>query len=119
VEAIIMNPSSVFNGSPELDYEGWRDVVRRLCGRYNPEGIEPNAFTGSIRPVSIFGFATLDLGCNAARVERTYRDTRPDGADHYASVFQVAGRSTMTQNDQTLQLAVGDVVLEDAAHIFH
>jgi AraC family transcriptional regulator, positive regulator of tynA and feaB len=49
-----MNPSSVFNGSPELDYEGWRDVVR-LCGQYNPEGIEPNAFTGSMRPVSIFG----------------------------------------------------------------
>lgn len=50
-----MNPSSMFNGSPELDYEEWRDVVRRLCCRYNPEGIEPNAFTGSIRPVSIFG----------------------------------------------------------------
>jgi len=31
------------------------------------------------------------------------------------TVSQVAGRSTMTQNDQTLQLAGGDVVLEDAA----
>jgi len=42
-------------------------------------------------------------------------DTRLDGADLYAAVFQVTGRSTMTQNDQTLQLAVGDVELEDAA----
>src|SRR5262249_19633859 len=37
------------------------------------------------------------------------------GADYYYAVFQVAGRSVLTQNDEVAQLAVGDVALLDAA----
>jgi hypothetical protein len=29
--------------TPQLDFEGWRQLLRSLCGRYNPEGIEPSA----------------------------------------------------------------------------
>jgi AraC family transcriptional regulator, positive regulator of tynA and feaB len=47
--------------------------------------------------------------------ERTQRDIRLDGVDHCFAVFQVAGRSTIIQNDQALTLAVGNVAFIDAA----
>jgi AraC-like DNA-binding protein len=58
---------------------------------------------------------TLDVGCNAEKIERTYRDVRIDGADHYVVVFQVGGQSAMIQNDQAFRLDVGDVAILDAA----
>jgi hypothetical protein len=57
----------------------------------------------------------MDRGRDASRSERTKRDVRLVGADYYYAVFQVAGRSMMTQNDEAVQLAVGDVALLDAA----
>jgi hypothetical protein len=47
-----MESSGDFSSPPELDYEGWRGLLRSLCGRYNPEGIEPKAFAGWVRPVT-------------------------------------------------------------------
>jgi AraC family transcriptional regulator, positive regulator of tynA and feaB len=92
-----MESAGDFNTTPELDYEGWRDVVRSLCGRYTPGGIEPEAFGGRARAGSICGFVTVDLSCNAHFVERTNRDVRLDGMGHYYAVIQVSGRSTMVQ----------------------
>src|SRR5262249_58280956 len=57
----------------------------------------------------------MDFGRDAYRSERTERDIRLVGADYYYAVFQVAGRSVFTQNDEFAQLAVGDVALLDAA----
>ena len=57
----------------------------------------------------------MDIGCNSHRVERTYRDVRLDGADHYFAVFLVNGQLAMTHNDQTVRLAAGDVAFVDAA----
>jgi len=34
----------------QLDFEAWRDSLRALCRRYNPEGAEPAAFAGWVRP---------------------------------------------------------------------
>jgi len=110
-----MEWSGDFNTTPELDYEGWIDVVRSLCGRYTPGGMEPETFGGMARAGSICGFRTVDLSCNAPRVERTHRDFRFDGMDHYYAIFQMAGQSTVVQNDHTVELAVGDVALVDAA----
>jgi AraC-like DNA-binding protein len=98
-----------------LNFEAWRALLRTICGRYNPEGIEHNAFIGWIRPMNVCGLAAVDVGWNAHRVERTQRDIRLDGAEHYYVLFQVSGKSAMTQNDQAVQLAAGDVVLADAA----
>src|SRR3979411_3109734 len=98
-----------------LNFEAWRALLRTICGRYNPEGIEHNAFIGWGRPRNVGGLAAVDIGWNAHRVERTHRDIRLDGAEHYYAVFQVSGKSAMTQNDQAVQLAAGDVVLADAA----
>ena len=101
--------------SSQLEYDAWRDLFRSKSGRYYSEAIKPSAFTGWVRPVSVRGFTALDIGCNAQRVERTYRDVRLDGADHYFAVFQVDGQLAMTHNDQAVRLAAGDVALVDAA----
>jgi AraC family transcriptional regulator, positive regulator of tynA and feaB len=87
-------------------------------GDTTQKGIEPKAFAGWARPVSVCGFAALNIGSNAERVERTYRDVRLDGADHYFAVFQLAGRSAMNHNDQAVRLAMGDVALVEAARPF-
>jgi AraC-like DNA-binding protein len=112
---MLMQQSESILGTPQLDFEAWRDLVRTLAGRFNPEGIEPNAFTGWVRPISVRTFMAAEVGSNARRVERTYRDVRLDGADHYFTIFQLKGRSAMTHNDQAVLLDAGDVALVDVA----
>src|SRR5260370_39759176 len=111
----MMHTGGDFLRTPALDYECWRDALRADWGRYNPEGVEPKTFAGRARPRSLFGFVAMDLSCNAHRVARTQRDVRLDGVDHYFALFQVAGGSTIIQNDQAVQLDVGDAVLFDSA----
>jgi AraC family transcriptional regulator, positive regulator of tynA and feaB len=112
-------------GIQRLDFEAWTTFVRSNCGD-TPEVIEPNAFSAWIRPLSVWGIAAVelkiecgsaaaDLSDKAYRSERTHRDVRIAGADYYYAVFQVASRSALTQNDQAVQLAVGDVAVFDAA----
>jgi AraC family transcriptional regulator, positive regulator of tynA and feaB len=101
--------------TPSLDYEEWRALVRCHCGQYNPEGIEPEVFTGWVRPQTICGFGAVDVSCNAQRIERRQRDIRLDSVDFYYAAFQLSGNSAMTQNDHVVDLAVGDVVLVDSS----
>jgi AraC-like DNA-binding protein len=86
-----------------------------MSGRYYSEGIKPDAFCGWVCPLTVGGFKALDIGSNAHRVERTYRDVRLDGADHYFALFLASGALAMTHNDQAVWLAAGDVALIDAA----
>jgi AraC-like DNA-binding protein len=100
----------------QLDnYEAWRDLLRSMSGRYYSEGITPKAFSGWVRPVTVRGFNTLDIGSNAPRVERTYRDIRLDGAEHYFALFLASGELAMAHNDHAVRLGVGDVAIVDAA----
>jgi AraC family transcriptional activator of tynA and feaB len=104
-----------FLNSPELDLEGWRDALLRQSGRYIPVAKESEAFTGRARARSICGFIGVDLSCNAHRVERTQRDIRLDGVDHYFALFQVAGASTILPNDRAVQPTAGDIAFVDSA----
>jgi len=119
-----MPVSDDFAGTPQLDFEGWRAFLRASCGN-RPEVMDRAAFAGWVRPLNVCGLdasalkiecglAALDSG-KAYRSERTDQDVRSAGADYYYAVFQVAGRSVMTQNDEVARLAVGDIVLLDAA----
>ena len=108
-----MHPSPDFLGTPELNYEQWRDALRPNWGLYTPD--DPKAFAGRVRSRSICGFNASDISNNIGRCERTQRDIRLDGVDHYYAVFQIAGRSTIIQNEQAVTLAVGDVALIDSA----
>ena len=121
----MMHVSDDFVRTHQLDFEGWRAFLRTSCGN-QPEVIDASTFAGWVRPLSICGlaaaalkiecgFAASELGRSAYRSERTHRDVRFAGADYYYAVFQVAGRSVFTQNDEFAQLAVGDVALLDAA----
>jgi AraC family transcriptional regulator, positive regulator of tynA and feaB len=112
---IPMRQSDKTFDSSQLEYDAWRDLFRSKSGRYYSEGTKPSAFTGWVRPVRVRGFTALDIGCNAQRVERTYRDVRLDGADHYFAVFPIDGQLAMTHNDQAVRLAPGDIALVDAA----
>src|SRR5260370_13363191 len=105
------DPSGSILGPSQWDYDGWKDLIRAMGGRFNPEGIEPKAFTGWVRPISLYGLTAAEVGSNARRVERTHRDVRLDGADHYFAIFQVAGQSAMTQNEEVVRFDVGDVQL--------
>jgi AraC family transcriptional regulator, positive regulator of tynA and feaB len=100
--------------SEQMDYGAWSALLRSLCGRHNLVA-DPNSFSGCLRTLSVCGFTAVDSCCNAHRFERTQQDVRLDDWDHYKAVFQVAGHSTIYQNDQCVQLAVGDVALVDAA----
>jgi hypothetical protein len=51
----------------------------------------------------------VDHGGNTYRFERTRRDVRLAATDWYCALFQIAGRSGLTQNDHTIKLGVGDI----------
>ena len=110
-------------GTSELNFEAWRALLRSTCGG-KPQAIEPNDFVGWMRPRSVYrltaaalkihcGFAATDHGCSAYRYERTHRDVRLSGVDSYCALFQIASRRAVIQNDQTVQLAEGDIALLD------
>jgi lyase family enzyme len=61
------------------------------------------------------GCAATHHGRNLYRSERTHRDVRRAGADYYYAVFQIAGRSLLTQSDRAVQLAVGDGTMPRAS----
>src|SRR4029079_4199111 len=96
----MMFQGDVVSGAPRMDFGAWRDLLLTMGGRYYSEGTETRDFAGWVRPMSACGFTTLDIGCNAQRIERTHRDARLDGVDHYCTVFQVTGQSAMNHNDQ-------------------
>ena len=89
-------------GTPRLDFEAWTAFLRTSCGN-QPDVIDPRAFTGWVRPMTVCGLDAAELkiecgsppmdpGRDAYRSERTERDIRLVGADYYYAVFQVAGR---------------------------
>jgi AraC family transcriptional activator of tynA and feaB len=110
-----MHQSDHFLDPDQIDYEQWNDMMRPVCGRHTLVGADPRTFCGSLRPLRVSGLSALDIRCNAPGWERNHQDVRLDDLDHYKAVFQLAGRSTIYQNDQCVHLAVGDVALIDMA----
>jgi AraC family transcriptional regulator, positive regulator of tynA and feaB len=100
---------------PHLDFESWKDQIRKMGGRFDPQVIDPKAFAGWVRPISVYGLVAAEVGSNAHVVERTHRDVRLNGADHYVVLFQLAGCSAMTHNEEAVRFGVGDVVLVDVS----
>jgi AraC family transcriptional activator of tynA and feaB len=111
----VMRQSDNGLGTEQTDHEAYRALLRPLYGRHSLEGVEPSTFAGWLRRLSVSGLTAVDICSNAHRFEGTHRDVRVEDRDHYKAVFQVAGQSTIYQNDQAVHLAVGDVALIDAA----
>ena len=89
-----------------------REHRRAKTDRLDTEFLK-RAFIGWLRPMSVFGLTAAEVSSDAQRVERTQRDVRLDGADHYFVVFLVRGQLAMTHNDQTVRLAAGDVAFPE------
>src|SRR5260370_7081140 len=84
-------------------------MLRPNWGLYTAD--DPKSLAGRLRSRSICGFNAADISNNIHHCERTQRDVRLDGVDHCYAVFQMAGRSTIVQNDCAVTLAVADVAL--------
>src|SRR5262245_19570705 len=85
-------------GTPRLDFEAWTAFLRTSCGN-QPDVIDPRAFTGWVRPMTVCGLDAaelkiecgslpMDLGRDAYRSQRTERDIRLVGRDDLAAGFQ-------------------------------
>ncbi|HYZ86525.1 MAG TPA: helix-turn-helix domain-containing protein [Bryobacteraceae bacterium] len=99
---------------PRSDFEAWRGSFGSSVGaEYALECAEPEAFTGWVRPLNVFGFSAVDVACKNNRIERTQRNFRLDGADFYGVLFQVAGRAMVSHRGQSFHLAEGDIALID------
>jgi AraC family transcriptional activator of tynA and feaB len=110
-----MRENDDFLGTEQVNYETWSALWHPLCGRHSLVDVDPHSFSGRLRTLSVCGLTAVDIYCNAHRFERTHLDVRLDNLDCYKAVFQIAGQSTICQNDQCVQLGVGDVALVDAA----
>ena len=108
-----MHPNDDFLSAPELDYDGFRAAMREDWGWFTPAR-ETNIFASKVRTRRVFGFAAVDLTCNVARLERTELDIRRDDMEYYYAVVQLAGGSTIIQDDRVVNVAAGDVVLLDS-----
>jgi hypothetical protein len=82
MEAMVQQ-SCDFAGTPRLNLEEWAAWVRSTCGG-DLEVIDPNAFAGWMRQLSVYGIAAaaikiqcglaaVDHGGNACRLQRTRR----------------------------------------------
>ena len=108
-----MHPNDDFLSAPELDYDGFRAALRENWGWFTPAR-ETNIFASKVRTRRVFGFAAVDLTCNATRVERTELDIRRDDMEYYYATVQLTGTSTIIHDDQVVDVAAGDVILLDS-----
>jgi AraC family transcriptional regulator, positive regulator of tynA and feaB len=105
----------VFRQAQALDAEAWHEALLSTWGRYEPAANDSKEFVAKIRTQSLYGFPAMHLMPNASRVERTQRDARLDGMDHYYALFSVVGTVTVIQNDQAVELTSGQALLVDSA----
>jgi AraC family transcriptional regulator, positive regulator of tynA and feaB len=112
VEAM-MHPNDDLLSAPELDYEGFRTAMREDWGWFTPAR-ETNIFASKVRTRRVYGFAAVDLTCNAARLDRTELDIRRDNMEYYYVTVQDTGESTIIHNDRVVNITAGDIILLDS-----
>jgi AraC family transcriptional activator of tynA and feaB len=104
-----MSKHSDVQVGPISDYEAWRVSLRSSVDK-DAAIIHPDAIAGLVRPVRPCGLAALDIAtANILRSQRSPLDARRDGMDDCKLLFQISGRSTLTQDERTTELAPGDL----------
>jgi AraC family transcriptional regulator, positive regulator of tynA and feaB len=109
----MMHPTDDLLSAPELDYDGFRAAMREDWGSFT-SARETNIFASKVRARRVFGFAAVDLTCNATCLERTELDIRRDNMEHYYVTVRDTGESTIIHNDRVVNITAGDVVLLDS-----
>jgi AraC family transcriptional activator of tynA and feaB len=110
----MMHPNDDFLRAPELDYDGFRAAMREDWGWFSTPARETNIFASKVRTRRIFGFAAVDLTCNAARLERTEMDIRRDNMEYYFVTVRDTGESIVIHNDRVVNITAGDIILLDS-----
>jgi AraC family transcriptional regulator, positive regulator of tynA and feaB len=103
-----------------MGFDEWQTLLRSFV-ELAPH-VEKNnrrTFSGSGRLLSVHGLPAFDgTAANISRLERTARDVRLDGRDHYAVVLPLAGATAFSQNERVVELAPSDLLLVDATRPF-
>ncbi len=108
-----MHPNDDFLSAQELDYDGFRTAMSKDWGWFTPAR-ETNIFASKVRTRRVYGFAAVDLTCNATRLDRTELDIRRDNMEYYYVTVQDTGGSTIIHNDRVVNITAGDVILLDS-----
>jgi AraC family transcriptional regulator, positive regulator of tynA and feaB len=108
-----MHSNDDFLSAPELDYDGFRAAMRENWGWFTPAR-QTNIFSSKVRARRVFGFAAVDLTCNAPRLDRTGLDIRRDSMEYYYAVVRDVGESTIDHNDRIVNITAGDIILLDS-----
>src|ERR1700754_1592839 len=109
----MMHLNDDFLSAPELDYDSFRAAMRENWGWFTPAR-ETNIFASKVRTRRVFGFAAVDLTCNATRLDRTELDIRRDNMEYYFVTVQDIGESIVIHNDRVVNITAGDVILLDS-----
>jgi AraC family transcriptional regulator, positive regulator of tynA and feaB len=99
-------------GAARLNYDEWVSLVQTSCAN-DFKGVEPKDFVGWFRQVSMCGLPAFYGECNIPTTERTQRHMRLDGLADYSVIFHLSGRLAVAQNEQRIELGVGDFVVVD------
>jgi hypothetical protein len=91
-----------------LDYEAWKDRIRQIGGRFDPQDIDPEAFTGWVRPTSVSGLMAAEVGSEAHRVT--------DGLNWFSAVSARFAMTTIISiplpTTQCSSLVINDIVIK-------
>src|SRR5437763_16596972 len=76
----MVQQSCDFVGTPRLNLEEWAALLRSTCGG-DHEVIDPNAFAGWMRRVSVYGFpaAAIKIQCGLAAMDHGGNTARSSG----------------------------------------
>jgi AraC family transcriptional regulator, positive regulator of tynA and feaB len=99
-----------------MGFDEWLTLLRSFIKLdLHVEKENRRTFSGRGRLLSVHGLPAFDaVAANISRVERTARDVRLDGYDHYAVALPLAGSTAVSQNGRVAELAPGDLVLVDS-----
>jgi AraC family transcriptional regulator, positive regulator of tynA and feaB len=98
-------------------FEQWLEMLRSSCARYNAQCNDERTFIGWVRPLTLGGIEGTDVGCNASSVDRTHRDIKFDGAEHFLVGQQLTGAADVVQDARVLRAEPGDIVLIDTSRL--
>ena len=99
-----------------MGFDEWLTLLRSFIKLdLHVEKENRRTFSGSGRLLSMHGLPAFDaVAANISRIERTARDVRLDGYDHYAVALPLAGATAVSQNERVAELAPSDLVLVDS-----
>jgi AraC family transcriptional regulator, positive regulator of tynA and feaB len=99
-----------------MGFDEWLSLLRSFIKLdLHVEKEDRRTFAGNGRVLNVHGLPAFDaMAANISRIERTARDVRLDGYDHYALAMPLAGATAVSQNGRVSELALHDLVLVDS-----